>query len=325
MNQDIPSEMAAKLAWFLESWRSIELRIRNESTNHDAGRHGSSFEWYIETALRQRLYETRWQGVEPGQTDRKGAYSDGKRFAESSWADGQQEILIYTKSFANEDASAHSWRPTPLTFFYLQHEPLTKALPKAEYLGRDKRLGRDCEVLILKNVRWSYSPVDIVYHLDRETALPLEVRCFDAGADRATANPQWYWVAKSFDRVQDGRYFPLRSADAVYGPAEGGGERIIQSREIQVESIQFNKEYAESIFRPVEEPGTPVLDNVTNKEYVVPGTKKPAEAPAKTAAPAAEPIRAERPAEWTSTLSTVGLVVGAALIASGVLAWWRRR
>lgn len=321
---DVPSAVAGKLSWLMESWSSIELRLRVDSTNHDEGRHGQGNYSYIETALGQRLFERSWPGAEPGETDRKVEYADGKRFAESSWADGRQENVIYTSSFANEDTTAHGHRPTPVTFLYLQHEPLAKALPKAEYLGRERRLGRECEVLLVKDVKWSYYPVDIVYHLDRETALPLKVRCFDAVTDRAPNALQWSWEAKSFDRLESGQHWPLRSADVSYRLAEGGGIKILSSREIQVETIHFNKEYPESIFRPIEEPGTHVLDRVQKKQYVVPGASKAIEDTTETSAPPPAPIQATPPPDWTSTASTVGLILGLALIAVGALAWWRR-
>ncbi len=325
MPEDVPSMMASKLSWFMESWSSVELRVRVDSTNHDEGKHGQGDYWYIETALGQRLYERAWPDAEPGQTDRQVEYTDGSRFAESSWADGRQESVIYKSSFWQEATTAYGWRPTPLEYLYLQHEPLAKTLPKAEYLGRESRLGRECEVLLVKGVKWTYYPVDIVYHLDRETAFPLEVRCFDAGADRSHDPAQWYWEARSFDRLDDGRYWPMRSANFSYRPTAGGGTTLLSSREYQVEAIHFNKAYPKSLFLPTEEPGTTVIDQVHHKQWVVPGAKKAAEAPTKTTVPEPEPLRAIPPTGWTSTVSSTGLILGLAMIALGAVALYRRR
>lgn len=324
MDGDTPSVMAEKLSWLMDSWSSIELRVRIESRNHDTGREGVGLEWYIETGLGQRMYERSWPTAEPGETDRKVVYSDGKRFAESSWADGRQRNIIYTKAFFNEARTAHSWRPTPLTFFYLQHEPLATFLAKAEHLGTQSRLGRDCELLLVRNVRWTFAPVDIVYCLDRETALPLRVQCFTAGDDRTTSRPEWEWEATSIDDVGDGRHWPINSRDVSYSPEASDG--VLQSRTLKIEAIHFNKEFPLAIFRPVEEPGTPVLDAVANRQYTVPGVPTGADAPAKSVASrATPPLRAEAPNDWMATVSTWGLVLGVALIAAGLLTWIKTR
>ncbi|MEO6807667.1 MAG: hypothetical protein ABI353_00955 [Isosphaeraceae bacterium] len=322
MADSIPSAMADKLAWFTESWSSVELRVHIDQTHYDGQGRGEGDEHYIETARGQRLYERSWPGVESGATDRTAEYADGTRFAEANWKGGRQLNAIYKTAFFNEDTAANGFRPAPLVFLYLHHQPLAKALPKAESLGQDRHLGRDCEILLLKGVTWSFRPVDMVYHLDRETALPLEVRCFDAGADRANDTPQWYWEARSFDRLGDGRYWPMRSADFIYGPTKGGGTKLYTSREIRVESILFNKTYSASSFRPPEEPGASVLDP-HNKQYVVPGGKPLTKADLTVSGVA--PAPATPPTPWTTTASTAGLIFGLALLVVGLIVWWRQR
>ena len=202
---------------------------------------------------------------------------------------------------------------------------MPKSLPRAEHLGRERRLDRDCEVLLIKDVKWTYRPVDIVYHLDRETGLPLEVRCFNAGADRARDAAQWFWEAKSFDRVEGGRYWPMRSVNTVFYRDKAGVSQQLAISQIQVKSIHFNKEYAPSTFLPTEEPGTQVLDEVRDKRYIVPGVRKAVEAKANATVPASKPVLATRPADWASTASSAGLILGLALIAVSAFTWWRRR
>lgn len=318
MNEDVPAVMAEKLSWLTGSWTSIELRISKDVRNSDGAR-ADVQEWYVETALGQRLYD--WScPARTGEPFRRANYADGRRFAEATWDGPQQETVRYIKAFeAAEETTPCCWRPEPLRFLYLDQQPLARTLTRAEWLGQERRLGRECEVLVLKDVKWSYTPVDIVYTLDRETAIPLSVRCYNAGADRARDQPQWYWEAKSFDRVGDGRYWPLRSADFVYAPTEGGGTELLTSREIQVESIHFDKEHPEAIFRPVLEPGAAVLDTTTGKHFTVPGERA-----APVTAATAEPVRATRPTDWSSTASSAGLVLGLALLGAGAAVWWWR-
>lgn len=320
MVEDAAAAMVEKLSWLMESWSSIEVHIRIDTRNR-SGTGGRSQETYIETGLGQRLYDRTMPVAGSDETVRWVNYADGRRFAEANWEGPRQVHVHYTKQFeAGEGTTPSSWRPEPLRFLYLYQEPLAKVLTRADALGREQRLGRDCEVLVLRGVKWTYSPVDIVYALDCETGLPLEVRCYDAGADRERDQPQWYWEAKSFDRVEQGRYWPLRSADYVYAPREGVGKELLTTRDILVESIHFDKEYPESVFRPVFEPGAHILDAATGKTSVVPGQPV---APARSASSA--PVQAMPPADWTSTLSTAGLVLGIALLTVGGVAWWRQR
>jgi hypothetical protein len=319
--QNAAEVMSQKLAWLVDSWTSIEIRQREDARAPDGAGHETR-ETYIETALGWRLYETATpQPKLENRLLRNVVYYDGKRFAESKYDDKWQIGIMYRKGFGMETDVPSSQRPMPLCYLYLDHLPLSKSILKAESLGRETLLGRECEVLVLKGTKWTFAPVDIVYRLDRETGVPLAVHCYEAGADRGSDKPHWSWEAQSFDRVAEGRYWPMRSIARDYVPSESGGKVVAATRDIVVEAIHFDKPYTEATFRPEMQPGTPILDTVNGKTDVVPGKRADQPPP-----PSAAPVVAERPPDWTQTASTAGLGLGLALLLTGLgLRWWKQR
>ena len=95
MDDQVPSMIADRLTWAMESWASFELRIHTDSTDYLEHRHWEADEWYIQTGLGQRMYEMSWPRQKPDVAERRVDYADGKRFAVSNWADGQQVNVIY--------------------------------------------------------------------------------------------------------------------------------------------------------------------------------------------------------------------------------------
>ena len=215
----------------------------------------------------------------------------------------------------------------PLLYHYVGREPLHEALPEAEHLGADRVAGRDCEIFRFAQVEWT-SPQDLVYHLDKETSIPLKVESFRDRASFDAGKPLWVWTADKLERV-DGHPVVRDSTQVDY--AAGGAEPAF-TRTFRVESIAFDKDYPASTFWPVFQPGVGVLDVIAGKSYREPGADPEAEVDAsasrggEAATTTAQPLQAIPPGHWTSTLSTVSLGLGiSVLVASLAVVWWRRR
>jgi hypothetical protein len=90
-------------------------------------------------------------------------------------------------------------------------------------------------------------------------------------------------------------------------------------------SIDFDKDYADSVFWPTLEPGVGVLDTISSKGYEVPGGKQDQVVGSNTSPGATQLIEAIPPSDWTAFAPTAMLALGCAILIIGGLVWWRRR
>ena len=85
-----------------------------------------------------------------------------------------------------------------------------------------------------------------------------------------------------------------------------------------MESVVYNQPYAASTFWPVYQPGLGIDDTISKKTSFTPG-KRP-----EPRVGVQEPIRATPPTDGAQVGSFVFLGLGVALLAVGLLAYWRR-
>ena len=226
----------------------------------------------------------------------------------------RQKFVVIKRTYSQEDQGDKMNRPNPIDLLYVCREPLHVALSKAESLGSDRVLDRDCDVFLFRGLRWR-APQDHVYHLDRATSIPLKVESFKDQAARDIRQPSWVWTAESLDQVQD-HFITLKSREVMSNPQF--------TWKLQVESVAFNKDYPSSTFWPVLQPGVSVLDSISKKSYRVPGGDR-TNSDAKEQPSDARPVQAIPPQGYLSVVSTVSLGLGLAVFFVGISLWWRRR
>ncbi len=317
-------ELAAKLAWELNSWRSIEIRSHQEfaSDNPNPGPRefqSSKNEYvYIETALGQRFFE---RDIVPsnikGSLNRE--YSDGKLaagFYRDKDFDAERDQVTIKHVFSNEEIGQTS-RPEPFCYLYVGLEPLNNALKEAQHLGPGRHIGRECEKFLFVNVSNGSTPLDIIYWLDRETAIPLKVEYFRHAKTGPDGKPHALWAAKSLDIVQ-GHPIALKSASVSYvltGPDEG---KSATRNEIVVDRVEYDKEYPASTFWPQLTPEISVIDRVRSTNYF-----PPVKGGDQAKAQAGVPIRAEVPTSGLFSASGIMMMAGA-LVLTVILVRTRR-
>jgi Protein of unknown function (DUF1559) len=249
-------------------------------------------------------------------------YSDGTRCADVRYQEKdleRQQYVTIKRQYYNENMGDRMERPGPLCFLYVGREPLQKALPKAQYQGTDKDIGRECDVFLFSQVRWSF-PQDHVFYLDKETSIPLKVASYRDQSARDKDQPLWVWTAESLDKVHN-HYVPLKSREISYTETREPSYEWTFS----VRSIDFNKDYADSVFWPTLEPGAGVLDTILSKGYEVPGGQKEPVVGSNISPGTTELIEAAPPSDWTAFAPTAMLALGCAILIAAGLAWWRRR
>jgi hypothetical protein len=333
-----PAEIAAKkLAWEVGSRKSVELNITTKITAHIINPNfpkgfDSLEEHYIETAAGQRFGEM--QGLKSGKVvTRIQHFSDGSKFADVQFSarnpDRQMNIFI-KRQYATEGQDDRKEIPQPLLYLYVGRTPLHEALPKGQYLGTDKVMGRECDLYLFTKVRWAVVQ-DQVFHLDRETAIPLKVEIFLNQAARERKETAAEWVAESLDKVQ-GHYIPLKSTLIARNPE--GMPKLTWNYTVKM--IAFDKEYPASTFWPTPQPGVTMFDATTGKAKTLPGEKtaeSKATIPARedtgsqtqsSAAPSTASTQAVPPENWSASTSKVSLGLGCAILFAGLLLWWRR-
>jgi hypothetical protein len=277
--------------------------------------------YYIETAAGQRFSE--FQGLKSGKVmSRSSHFGDRSRFADVNYSsenpDLQQTIYI-NRQYWMEDRNDRKQLPHPLLFMYVGRDPLHEALPKAQDLGKGEVLGRECDVFLFSQIRWSF-PQDHVYYLDHATSIPLKVESFRDKPSRDKKEPIWVWTAQSFDKVQ-GHLVTRKSTEIAYGKE---GAPLI-TWDCNVESIEFDKDYPASTFWPTFQPGVTIFDATADKIHQVPGAKQAASDAMKEAATSAQPIQATPPRDWSSLASNTTFALGCAIVIIAGLLWWRRR
>ena len=322
-----PGELAAKrLAWELETRKSVELRTRTDITSTKADpQRPADFDaiedHYVENAAGQRKCDSRHFKSDAA-VGRYEHFSDGMRCADVNFSKNdldKQESIIFKRQYWMEDRSERRECPQPLRFLYVGREPIHKALPSAAYLGEDRVLNRACHVFLFAQVRWEI-PQDHVYYLDKATSVPLKLASYRDQTARDQKKPLWVWTAESLDKVQD-HFVSLKSKMIQYAEDLQPGFTWTYS----VISIQFDKDYPASMFSPAPQPGVTVLDSINSKRDQTPGAR-PAPPDKSTQAPrASEPILAVPPSDWTATISSFIFGLGATILAVGAILRWRHK
>ncbi len=320
-----PAEMAAKkLAWNMESWKSIELRLREDfekmapTQGPDDVRTFRGDFHYIETAAGQRLSEEPTTADGGDRTLVSIHYSDGARSAllvrvDQGGVPGPEQVSIH-RAFGKEDEGGMSHRPEPLRAFYAGLVPLSKALPKANYLGEGRQLGRACDRFHFAGVAGSPG-LNLVYWIDRETAAPLRLEYYADATAYSEGRTTSAWIAESLDEV-GGHHLSLKSELVMY-QFKGPDPRQVGSRyKIAVQEVAFDRDYPRAMFWPKITGETTVVDMVKGKIDMP-------QSSARTTT--AAPIRAVEPGDWKPSISTVAIIAGSTLLASGLVLRWRRR
>ncbi len=238
----------------------------------------------------------------------------------------KQRQIDIVNQFGDEHQLGSTYRPEPLYFYFVGKAPIHEALRGARPLGDGRAMDRACDLYLFPNTKLAEAPLDAVYYLDQETSTPLKVEYYLAGQDRTAAKPIRIWEAKTLDRIEGDRYFPLRSEGRFFtetpsGMAPAGTNTII------VDAIHYDREFGPKTFWPTYEPGVLVNDALKKTTARVPGpvaTPKPALAAGSTGK-TAEAARAVPPWSWDAAASPAALGLGALLIVVALALGRRRR
>lgn len=323
-----PAETAAQqLAWELESWSSIELRLRSQfiSARPDdpaaLDYTGIIEEHYIETARGQRVFDSDIPDKPNG--GRSTDYADGRRFGSLSYTRTnreQQQQLIVNNTFSYEGNLGVSHRPVPLNVLYVGLTPLPRALsaPGVISLGQSRLLGRDADRFVIPGPPGkTQTRPEYVYAIDRATGFPLEMVVYLTPQDREAGWPSHSWVADSFDPIQ-GHYFPRVSRSTFYNPGSSS-EKATATH--QVTELAFDRDYPASTFWPALQPGVMIWDRGTGKHWHQPNPDGTPFVKPQTVVSA--PIRATEPVHWSTWAPYVGVGLGATLLLAVVFHRWR--
>lgn len=195
-------------------------------------------------------------------------------------------------------------------------------MPQAQRTGEDTCLDRPCVVFLFPHFKTDTEFQDLVYHLDRETGVPLKVEAFKDEATRLAGNSSWIWQAESLDEVQ-GFHVPLSSSYQSFNKDKNAKDPIAISSKTKIESIYYNKSYSESQFWPVIQPGAVVHDIIAKSSTTIPDPKASTGPPAERPQ-AAGSIVATPPQGWMDYVPPVGLGLGLVLLITGLVLWRRR-
>jgi len=318
---------AEQLARDMKSWKSIELRSHEELVNDVAASDPNMFaslkeyNHYIETASGGRFFEQRMLPPH-GKEIKSTYYYDGKRSADfTPRRDGDEfEHVLIKHDFGIEAQTGSHWCPEPLFYYYFGFRPLHEALATAESLGVDTHIGRDCEVFLIRGMK--SNPVGcLVYSLDRAKSIPLKARYYANEADRLADRPISAWNALALEEVE-GHLLPMRSEQFYY--ATDGSNKPVVRRTIVVDEVHFNRDYPATTFWPKITDETQVNDalrkTVTNPKSLRTAPTRPF-----AASSVGTPVRAVETEGWGSMIPGAALVLGAALLITGGVLWWRRR
>jgi len=343
--QDVKAEQhAEQLAWLLESWSSMELRVTRTATDFSREYLGAynrppDFDQirqhYIETATGKRYLDEIYLKPETREYhSRQTYYFDGRRGADvtaSSEDPKQQNQVVLHRHFAREGPEPITQRPIPLFYYWIDLEPLHEAISRARYLGQEEVLGRTCDRFLFQGVGISGN-AEKIYSLDAETSVPLEFELYSTKEDRLAERPLSVWTAEELGEVE-GYPVVLKSVKQSFS-SETGNPTV--TREYQVESIAYNKDYPASQFWPELDPGALVADNVKGTLERIPGGEELRQADLDAADAAFEAqtdaqattldpaIRADPPKSWSFYATSATLGLGCAAILVSLWLWWRR-
>ena len=324
---DVLSELAEKLAWESTSWSSIELRgsskeqLRLSPQSQPSPPSNTQF-LYIETALGERFRDgTTTAAKKP--PIRVIVFFVVRRGGSITFERGsleRQRFAEISERFGPERPGTFTYRPLTLSYRYLIQKPLHLALPSGKESGIAKLLGRDCVKVVFEKALAPNSrlKLDLVYLVDRETGIPLQLEATSDGAMYIT------WQALSFDAV-NGRHL-AKSSKLTHLDGKG---MIISETQEDVDQVRFDATHPASTFAPKIDPGTFVQDLI-QKKMILP--KKPApSAPAKDQAARTEspsPIVAAVPEPgWADSSASLFFGGGLLMITVGVVfilkRWWK--
>jgi len=314
----------------MNSWKNVELKVRSsnkfkevppELANQPLFTHSDTT--YIETAAGDRLLETISFLPDGTEFRTAGYYHDGRAATvtyDPKDSSVQKHVSI-TRAFYRENKPGTNARPLPLLFFYVDKVPLYEALPKAEYLGEETGNFGLCDKYLFKDVRVLSRLQDRVYYLDRATSLPIRVDALGtSGAGKGQT--LWSWIATEIETIQD-RPFATKSLTTHYQKGEKSGD-ILSTVSHDVLSLRYDADLSSVAFWPTIAPGVRVVNLITKESTVTPG--KAAIDPVKAAtSTTTTPVIAESPRDWSAAISYGGIALGAALLLTAVIVWWRRR
>jgi len=323
----MPSSAAAaaeKLAWELGSWKSIEIRVREDGVNRSPARLPSSprtfqtFFHYVETAAGQRLFEGRMSNDNDSKTTVSSEYTDGIRYAQLIRTDlpdkpGVDQVAI-VRSFGYESDGV-TQRPDALKYLYVGLKPLPEVLTRATELGPGRRLDRDCDRFLFTHVNGLKDRINHVYWLDRETGLTLRYEYYDNERKHAEGRPYFVWNALSVDAV-NGRHIAMKSELLQFDLESPDTQRVLYQYSKTVEEVAFDRDYPKTMFWPRVTGETMVLDNIKNTIVSPTRGKTP---------DVAHPIRAIDPEGWGTSWPVAGMMLGIAALVTGVVLRWRKR
>lgn len=314
--------MIERLRLELNSWTSIELRVRKDQevrlgkgSRLDKDLYVRIDFHYIEEASGRRLFDEQMTTAS-GSVSRQSAYCDGGRCAnvtyETSNSSKEKRVDIINY-FHTEKTFGMKAMPQPLVYYYLAKEPIYEAIRRAEPLGEARVLGRNCSRYLFRGVRVTQGKQDLVYSLDNATSTPLRVESYRLDSQREPDDLFWSWEASSLDRVEGDHWFPLHSVTQNFAK----GRETFRAT-ITVEEIHYDRAFAATTFWPKSEPGVEVNDTINKTFTVVPGPSPKPAAPVATTGQVAKP-----PRSWTPIASGVTMGLGLTILLAAL--WIKRR
>jgi hypothetical protein len=268
---------------------------------------------YRQTSKGQRFFD-RIVAFANGSKMHRAAYSDSTRCAEVKFHPDKFEVPVairISKQFMDDMVDNTLSIPFPLNSFYVGPKELIDALPAAERLPDGEVINRRCEVFLFRSVGTADRKEDFVYHLDKQTSVPLKVACYIKPEHVAIDRPYWAWEAKTLDDV-GGHHLPLASVWTLFVVKDASREqppKVNATSAITVDEVEFDRELPATAFWPAYREGVRVVDLTHRKTGDTQTVKKAVSAP--------DVIRVVEPGgiPW-ATLGGVFLIV--AVIASAM-------
>lgn len=258
--------------------------------------------------------------------DEKSHWPSGRWFHRAGYCDGVKCATILfdvdnpdTQSFVQIDNTFLDDMkfnimsvPFPAQAFYVGSAPLAEALPTAEPMADGEVIRRTCDVFYFKQVGRADRKEQVVYHLDKETSVPLKVACYTSPDLLRIDRPLWMWEATSLDAVS-GHHLPLTSRWTrfiVRDADKNKPPKINMTRDIHVDDVRFDEEVPKSVFWPVLQNGALVTDRFKDRSFVW----SSAAPPPKAGVSVSDPIRAQEPDGPTWYVVSGSLLVVALLL-----------
>ncbi len=322
-----PAESATKkLADEMGSWKSIEFRLSEAFENKDPDRKPSeprtfrASYHYVESAVGQRLYENRLISDLNPETLVSIDYTDGSKCAFLYRRDkgdqlGQDQVTI--KRWFGQEKDGVTHRPEPLRYLYVGLKPLYEVLSKGTPDGEGRRLDRNCDRFLFRQVSAEKDPSVHLYWLDRDTGITLRYEYFENQEKMSQGHPYYLWNAESIDTV-DGHHLVRKSELLMFKPNGPSPSQPVMHYQVSADEVFFDRDYSATTFWPTISKQTKVIDMVANK-IVIPRAEV-----SKTSS-TADPIRAVDPVGWNSSYSLMGLLLAATVVGVGLSLYRNKR